>query len=125
MISWLWLCFALHRRTWLDLGGFDPGFVSPGGGLANLDFFKRVCQREDVPPGCLLGEGTFHQVHGGIAANAAPEQHPIAGFQEEYRRIRGEEWQMDPNLAPYYLGRMPQQAREFVMVDPPGAEGKR
>lgn len=110
-------CFALRRSTWLSLGGFDPAFESPGGGLANLDLFQRVCDRQGVTPVCLLGEGTFHQVHGGVATNVPKEKHPMQQFQAEYKSIRGHEWRMQETLSPFYLGHMPSQARRFVRFD--------
>src|SRR6478672_7483467 len=35
-------CFAVRRETFLDRGGFEPRFRSPGGGIVNLDVFKRL-----------------------------------------------------------------------------------
>ena len=37
----------------------------PGGGLVNLDFYTRASLRSDVELVQILGEGTFHQFHGG------------------------------------------------------------
>ena len=77
----------LRARHWRDLGGYDAGFQSPGGGLANLDAWRRAC---DDPSGeliMLLGEATFHQVHGGVATNASTS--PWEAFHAEYVRLRG------------------------------------
>jgi hypothetical protein len=69
------------RETWRLLGGVEERFVSAGGGLLNLDTCRRALQLPDARLVLLLGEGTFHQVHGGIATNAPP-----ARFQERYRQ---------------------------------------
>ena len=77
----------LRAQHWADLGGYDGGFQSPGGGLANLDAWRRAC---DDPSGdliMLLGEATFHQVHGGVATNASAS--PWDAFHAEYVRLRG------------------------------------
>jgi glycosyltransferase involved in cell wall biosynthesis len=77
----------LRAAHWRELGGYDCRFQSPGGGLANLDVWRRAC---DDPSGeliMLLGEATFHQVHGGVATNAAAS--PWEAFHEEYVRLRG------------------------------------
>jgi glycosyltransferase involved in cell wall biosynthesis len=77
----------LPKALWAQLGGYDEQFRSPGGGLANLDLLSRAVQLVDVSVITLLGEGTFHQVHGGVATN------PISNLQQlfaaEYQQIRG------------------------------------
>ncbi len=62
----------LRAGHWRALGGYDEGFATPGGGLANLDMWKRACEDPAGKVFMLLGEATFHQVHGGVATNAAP-----------------------------------------------------
>ena len=94
----------LTRTQWQELGGYDPHFEAPGGGLANLDIWRRACEAPDSEVIILLGEGTFHQVHGGVATNAERPMFPV--FHEEYQRIRGGPFVV-PTLSPIYLGRMP------------------
>jgi len=93
----------MPKALWQELGGFDPRFESPGGGLANLDLFSRAVRAADVIV-TLLGEGTFHQVHGGVATNAV--EHPWPAFHAEYRRIRGHDYQ-PPDYRTLYLGALP------------------
>jgi hypothetical protein len=50
----------------------------------------------------LLGETTFHQVHGGIATNVMESAAP---FGLEYRRIRGTRYQR-PTGWPLFVGRL-------------------
>lgn len=110
-------CFALSKRAFLALGGLDAGFQSPGGGLANLDFFARACEAPDLLPVVLLGEGSFHQFHGGVATNVPMAEHPWKRFHGEYRRIRGRFYTM-PTYDPHYLGHIPPEARRFLPVTP-------
>jgi glycosyltransferase involved in cell wall biosynthesis len=56
----------MRKALWDELGGFDARFRTPGGGLVNLDLLARAVAAADTVV-TLLGEGTFHQVHGGIA----------------------------------------------------------
>lgn len=109
-------CFTLSRRLWQDLGGFDPGFQCPGGGLANLDFFDRACHQSGVTPVCLLGEGTFHQIHGGVATNVPMAQHPMSSFLKEYRELRGREWKKPDDVQPVFLGHLPAGTKRFVKL---------
>ena len=111
---------ALGKDLFDDLNGFDAGFETPGGGLANLDFYKRVAERPDTQLIQLLGEGTFHQFHGGVATNVPLKDHPLHTFKEEYRRLRGRDF-CPTATAPYYFGKIPEQAQRFVAPDPPSA----
>ncbi|SMH47449.1 glycosyltransferase family 2 protein [Mesorhizobium australicum] len=85
---------SMPREVWDRLGGMDPGFVIRGGGLANLDFYNRVCELTDLRIVCLFGEATFHQFHGGIMTNRPEEQMPdeMRDYLAEYRTVRGKEF---------------------------------
>jgi len=81
----------MRREHWDTLGGVDERFDYPGGGFLNLDTYRRA---GDVPGAelvLLLGEGTFHQIHGGTATNAPVETFPemIARWSAQYEAIRG------------------------------------
>ena len=101
-------CLAVPRAAWEALGGLDERFVTPGGGMVNLDFYRRACDRAGSLV-TLLGEGTFHQFHGGVATNVPWDRHPAAGFDAEYRSIRGVPF-APPSRESVYLGEVPPQA---------------
>lgn len=84
-------CFAVRRTTWERLGGYDERFTSPGGGLVNPDIYGRACDLLG-PPVMLLGEGTFHQFHGGVASNAPRTGRPVQSMAAEYARLRGRDF---------------------------------
>ncbi|MET1078204.1 MAG: glycosyltransferase [Pseudomonas sp.] len=90
----------LLRSTWERLGGFEPRFQSPGGGLSNLDVFKRALQALPESLIVLLGEGTFHQYHGGTSSNAQSSK--WEEFQQEYLAIRGQRWEVPVVPAKYF-----------------------
>src|SRR5258708_1055088 len=56
--------FFLRREIWELLDGVDERFDAPGGGLINLDTFCRALELPDAEVVILLGEATFHQLHG-------------------------------------------------------------
>lgn len=95
----------LRRKTYLRLGGYDERFNLPGGGLVNLDFYRRAVLREGAELVVLLGEGTFHQIHGGIATNSELQalKTKIQAWRDQYRAIRGEDF-APPKRRPIYLG---------------------
>ena len=104
-------CLTVWREAYDRLGGFDERFQTPGGGLAVLDFYRRAC--DALPLVLLLGEGTFHQFHGGVATNAPVARHPFPTFHAEYLRIRGEPYAL-PSASGHFLGTMPPQCLRFL-----------
>jgi glycosyltransferase involved in cell wall biosynthesis len=113
-------CICVSRSMYRELGGFDERFVLAGGGYANLDFYKRACEFPGAQLITLLGEGTFHQFHGGAATNARPEIHPGKRFADEYLGLRGMPY-ANPDALPIYLGTMPRQAIPFLRQSAEGA----
>ena len=93
----------LTHEMWTELGGYDECFVSPGGGFVNLDTYKRACELPDVQLITLIGEGTFHQFHGGVVTNAMVS--PTKQFAEEYARLRGKAFRT-PHNTPWYYGQV-------------------
>ena len=79
---------AMHRDFWRALNGYDEGFASPGGGLANPDVWKRACEFPGARVRVLQGEGTFHQIHGGTTTR--PDHQLRQVFEDEYAVLRGE-----------------------------------
>jgi hypothetical protein len=101
----------MPRELWQALGGFDESFRSAGGGLVNLDAYARACKLADTQLITLLGEGTFHQVHGGISTNAQSDL--WHEFHAEYLRIRHEPFAV-PRKESIYVGRLSSHALRFV-----------
>lgn len=109
-----WLC--MRRSTFLAMGGFEEGFVSPGGGLVNHDFRNRALAIDGITPVGVLGEGVFHQFHGGVATNVPLVEHPWESFDAEYRRLRGSSFVATPSPDPLYVGTMHPAARRFLFL---------
>jgi len=80
----------LDRTLWNRLGGLDERFRSPGGGCVNLDFWERAVSASGYRPCMLLGEGTFHQVHGGAATGGTANDRK-SSFKE-YKSIHGKDF---------------------------------
>lgn len=98
-------CIFLHRDLCEELSGFDERFSSPGGGLVNLDFYKRACESEGVELFCLNGEGSFHQIHGGATTGGqSREEDKLSAMRSEYQSIRGGEFRV-PEKRAVLLGR--------------------
>ena len=93
----------MGRSLWREINGFDPQFKSPGGGLVNLDTWRRATELPEINPMILFGEATFHQVHGGVATNGS--QDIINTFFDEYAQIRGCEYKA-PEVEVSLLGKI-------------------
>ena len=82
-------CLFVPRKLLEQVGGFDESFSMPGGGYANLDLFERLAQSPGVTPASILGEGTFHQFHGGTTTNVADEAARRERVVSYRRALRG------------------------------------
>jgi len=110
-------CISMPRQTWYAIGGFDTRFNLKGGGLINLDFYKRACEHKGIQHIILPGEGSFHQFHGGITTGGqdpAARQAYIEASNQQYLELRGAEYQ-SPVTNPIYLGEIPTKAQRFVL----------
>jgi len=106
-------CFGMRKADFLALGGFDERFQSPGGGLVNLDLFRRALSNRDLQYVMLLGEGTFHQFHGGVTSNVPRDRQPWQSNHDEYVRIRGESYKRVPR-PPFFIGGIPREVRHIA-----------
>lgn len=106
-------CIAVPRTLFDELGGFDEGFTTMGGGFVNLDFYRRCVDRGTLV--LLPGEGTFHQFHGGATTGAPGVDRDtlLEDMHAEYDRLRGG-IHTRPQQAPMLLGRVPAQAMPFL-----------
>jgi hypothetical protein len=96
----------MFRESWRELHGLDERFELPGGGLVNHDLYRRACGLEGARLIVLLGEGTFHQFHGGAATS---RKFTWDEMHADYVALRGEQYR-PPTNDPIYLGRVPQSA---------------
>jgi hypothetical protein len=102
----------MSREMWRDLGGLDERFGLAGGGLVNHDLYRRACALEPAQLIVLLGEGTFHQLHGGAATSRRLGWNDM---HDEYVTIRGEPYRPPANR-PLYLGEIHSSALRHLEV---------
>ena len=100
----------MAKSMWQELGGLSEQFTLPGGGLSNHDLYRRACELEDVELVVLLGEGTFHQIHGGAATSGRISWDDM---HDEYVRLRGHAY-TPPAKQRLYLGTVPAAALPHV-----------
>ena len=104
----------MWRSLWNELGGYDTRFTSRGGGLVNLDAWRRACEAPDTTPTLLLGEGTFHQLHGGVATNGSLKT--VETFFTEYFELNGREFE-PPTMPIRFVGTFRHQPPDKEMLE--------
>jgi glycosyltransferase involved in cell wall biosynthesis len=120
-------CLFLSKGTFREIGGCDERFDLPGGGFLNIDICQEASRLESSQIVLLMGEGSFHQVHGGITTNTTPQDRDakVARYGEQYRQIRGRDFAVDSKKDVYYLGHLPTQHSKIHQTFSPERIGKR
>jgi cephalosporin hydroxylase len=101
-------CLFVSRRQLEQVGGFDDSFSTPGGGYANLEIYERLGTSTDVTVCSILGEGSFHQVHGGTTTNQTDSEKRrtrVFGYGQEYAELRGRAFR-GPGKPIHFVGRI-------------------
>lgn len=111
-------CLFVKRQLLLDLGGANERFDFPGGGFLNLDIFKRTVEAPGVTPVQVIGEGCFHQFHGGTTTNSSGDERDrrLESYRQQYREICGHDDVMThKNFV--YMGHMPTVPSNITAVE--------
>jgi len=108
-------CLCVPKDVWSELGGFDPAFTETGGGQVNLDFYKRAVELPSTLLVILIGEGSFHQFHGGITTGTKGKDRvkSMDDHFNQYAALRGGPYK-SPTKRPVYLGSVADSAMQFV-----------
>lgn len=104
---------VMPRQIFDELGGLEERFTSPGGGLVNLDFYKRAQELPGVQLVTLLGEASFHQVHGGVTTG---KTNHWQAMNAEYAALRGRPFEALPPylMRPDFFGQIPDAFRPWL-----------
>jgi cephalosporin hydroxylase/glycosyltransferase involved in cell wall biosynthesis len=105
-------CLFAPRELLEQVGGFDDSFSMPGAGYANLELFERLCGHPATTMTTIVGEGSFHQVHGGTTTNDRDEEarrKKTFAYSEHYREKFGRQLR-GPAKQMHFVGRFSNQA---------------
>jgi cephalosporin hydroxylase len=105
-------CLFVPRPVLQQVGGFDETFDVAGGSYANLELYERIGNTPDLTVCSMLGEGSFHQMHGGTTTNQADpveRRARVFGYGREYAELRGRPFK-GPGKPLHYVGRLPNDA---------------
>jgi glycosyltransferase involved in cell wall biosynthesis len=94
----------MRRELWDEMEGVDERFDQPGGGFINLDTLERAVSLPGAELVLLLGEASFHQMHGGVSTNALPYQlaSSLEQWDRHYRNLREKPWRLPKQRMLYY-----------------------
>jgi cephalosporin hydroxylase len=101
-------CLFVPRGLLEQVGAFDESFTMAGGGFANLELYERLGSSADVSVVTMLGEGSFHQMHGGTTTNlsGSEDRHDTLGsYAQHFRELRGRDF-MGHRKRIHYVGTM-------------------
>jgi hypothetical protein len=97
-------CMFASREAYEAVGGADPRFDLPGGGMVNLDLYCELLRRPESTLYLMPGEGSFHQFHGGVTTQKDDERAALmAKFNANYFEIRGTTY-FAPRKEPCFIG---------------------
>ncbi len=106
-------CIFAPRSLVEQVGGFDESFDEPGGGYANLELYERLGSHPDTTVVSILGEGSFHQTHGGTTTNQAEimeRGRRLTSYRDRYAEMRGRPFK-GPGKPIHYVGNLYGAAR--------------
>jgi cephalosporin hydroxylase len=99
-------CLFAPRTLLEQVGGLDEAFAMPGGGYSNLDLYERLASTPGVRVVTILGEGSFHQLHGGITTNQMDpleRRRQVRSYADHFAELRGRPF-MGPEKPIHFVG---------------------
>jgi len=111
-------CLFLSRAAFDAIGGADERFDYPGGGFINLDIFREAAGLPSTEIVQLIGEGSFHQIHGGTTTNVGPKERDakVELYEAQYLKIRGKELDTPPKPL-HFLGHLPTRNSKIHLLN--------
>ncbi len=118
-------CLFAPADVLAAIGGADERFDLPGGGALNLWLWHRLAHWPGLPCVVLPGEGSVHQVHGGVTTSFDAEGYRARteAFLAQLNAVLGEPFKA-PDVPVSYLGAMPQTMAPFVTYSANGSNGQ-
>jgi len=110
-------CLFVRRTSFLKVGGCNECFDIPGGGILIPDLYLQLCRMEDAELVQLMGEASFHQLHGGTTTNVTREvqKEKWQAYLRQYELVRGEPFVVSKKPIKYY-GHLPNKEALALMV---------
>lgn len=109
-------CLFMRRESFDAVGGCDERFDIPGGGILIPDLYRELCRLDDTELVQLMGEASFHQLHGGTTTNVSLglQKEKWQGYLRQYKEIRGEPFEVSKKSLTFF-GHLPTRETRQLM----------
>lgn len=110
-------CMFVRKDAFQKIGGCDERFDLPGGGILLPDLYRQLADLNDVEIVQLMGEASFHQLHGGVSTNTSREDQKSKwdSYLQQYEELRGKPYEVSKKEIRYY-GHMPNKHARSLMI---------
>lgn len=107
-------CLFMAADVFRDIGQADERFDLPGGGALNLCIYRQVAMHPRTCSFMLAGEGSFHQLHGGVTTSEVQARDSILRRQnDQLGELLGQPFR-SPTIEPILLGKVPGPALRYL-----------
>ena len=107
-------CLFMSVEIFQEIGQADERFDLPGGGALNLCIYRKAALHPRTRLFMLAGEGSFHQLHGGVTTSEVDKRDAILRRQnEQLTELLGEPFR-SPTIEPTLLGKIPAPALRYL-----------
>jgi hypothetical protein len=97
-------CMFLAAGVFRDIGQADERFDLPGGGALNLALYRKAALHQRTKLFVLPGEGSFHQLHGGVTTSEVPDREGLLSrINQQLDELLGCHF-TSPTIRPTLLG---------------------
>ena len=110
-------CLFVQKSSFHRVGGCNEQFDIPGGGCLMPDLYKELCELDDAVIVQVMGEASFHQVHGGVSTSVTRDQQKAQWetYTHQYEQIRGRPFHISEKKQ-QFIGHMPHQLARRLML---------
>lgn len=110
-------CLFVKKASFHAIGGCNERFDIPGGGCLMPDLYRELCEMPDASTVQVMGEASFHQVHGGISTSSTREQQKEqwAVYTQQYEQIRGKPFVISKKVQ-HFIGHIPKPEVARLML---------
>lgn len=110
-------CLFMRKDAFYRVGACSEEFDIAGGGFLIPDLCRELADLEDTELVQLLGEASFHQLHGGTSTNTTAEDQSakLQRYLQQYEAIRGKPYAVSQKPLQFY-GHMPNRSTRELMI---------
>jgi hypothetical protein len=99
-------CLFMSAEIFRDIGQADKRFHLRGGGSLNLYIYRKAAIHPQTQSFLLAGEGSFHQLHGGVTTSADDlREEELRAHREQLVELLGYPFS-SPTVEPIILGKI-------------------